>query len=174
MRKEKGFTLIEILIYLFVVGVVASLVMVFFSNIISSFGRISEKNFLQTNLQSSMDFIISQAREAKSIYTKTSIFNTDSGQLSLETKKDPPVGHSKTYIDFYLDNGVLYQKREIDSLPVAITPFRVKVTKFFIERFTLPSGKEIVKITIGAEYNSLKPKKAGYELSSSVTLRGAY
>jgi prepilin-type N-terminal cleavage/methylation domain-containing protein len=67
MYKKKGFTLIEVLIVLFILGIVAAVSMDFFISSRKVYSKISDGVDKQANVRIAMEFITRHIRNAKSI-----------------------------------------------------------------------------------------------------------
>jgi hypothetical protein len=113
-----------------------------------------------------MEQITYEIREAKSVYTPTSIFNSNPGQLSLETEKYLPAGEDKSYIDFYILDGRLCLKKESQN-PIFLTSDRVEVTNLVFSRIVT---NQIPSIQINLTVNYKNPNGRP-EYQSSVSLQ---
>ena len=173
--QERGFTIIEMVFYTAIVGIIGSVLTLFLLNSLKAYNKTQAIQHVFNNVNGSLRTITDEIKYARSIYTPTTILNSDSGQLSLETALNAPVGEPTTFADFYLDNGRIYEKRE-GSAAVALTSERVFITAL---RFSSVSnnGKvsAIAQITGRINTASTKPEdQAQLTLSSSAALRGAY
>lgn len=172
----RGFTLIETIFYVSIVTVVASILLLTVLNNLAAYNKSESQQNMFQNASDALKTIMNEVRYAKSIYTPTSVLDSDAGQLSLETVVNAPTGETATFVDFYLDNGVVYQKREGEEA-VALTSDRVVITHL---RFTdLVSGaKHSVMAQISGRINTDAGAGSGnaatINLSSSASLRGAY
>jgi len=168
--KNTGFTLIEILVYagLFVIiGVVASTFFIQISNLAET-GRRSREAL--DNANRAMDVMSFEARHATAIYTPTSVFSTNPGQLSLETTQYLPADEDTTYVDFYIDDGVLYEKKE-GVATAAVTSQKVKVTNLGFTNLSA-SGSKDVQINLTVEYkDAFFGPKTPISLTSTASLR---
>ena len=131
MRKKKtgGFTLIELVV---ATGILVLLLVgftTFLVTVLGQFrtGRVREELIAQG--QRALLAMVHETREATRIYKLTSVLDSDAGQLSLETGVNADVDDERTYVDFYVDNGVLYRKAEGQN-PQALTSEHVTVTAF--------------------------------------------
>ena len=149
-KQMSGFTLIEVLIYSGLLVIISTLVVSFLVQIVNLSETSRRSGEELDNAQKTMDVIEQEVRHALSIYTPTSVFDNDAGQLSLETTRDLPADENSTYVDFYLDGGGVFLKREGEPTQL-ITGEKINVTKL---RFTnLSSGTSAaVKITLTAQF----------------------
>lgn len=150
--KKNSFTLIEILVYIAILGILIIVISSFL--IWSSSSNIKAKVMRETleDASRTMEFIAREIKAAKSIYTPT----TNSDQLSLETTKYLPIGEGSTYIDFFLCGSQLCFKRESQN-PVALTKESVEVNHLV---FTQVTSGEIpsIQIEIGMNYKNPQNK----------------
>jgi type II secretory pathway pseudopilin PulG len=167
--SEKGLTLIELLIYIAIFGALMIVITTFAINFTDASARskIKEEVFLDT--YSAMKAITYEIKRAEGVYLPTSIFDTNPGQLSLATIYGLSAGEKSGYIDFYLDNGRLYSKRDGQAVQ-AITPENIRVMDFYIEH--LSSFPDSVKISLSLEYFPPTSKyNYSYSLTSVASLR---
>ena len=170
--NEKGFTLIELVIYsvlVLIVGIVAISIFLQIINLGESSRRTREE---LDNAGRSLDIIAQEVRHAKSVYTPTSVFfPTNPGQLSLETTRDLPTDENSTYVDFYVDDGGIYVKREGQAVEL-ITSEKINVTDLEFTYLSSSNSNPSVKIKLTAEFKGLV---AGFAkpvtLESTATLR---
>ena len=150
--KQKGFTLLEVLIYIGVLGIIVVAVSSYFLWSIQASTKVKVIGETLDNARRTMEIMVYEIREAESIYTETSIFDFHPGQLSLETKKYLPEGENTTYIDFYLSEGKLCLKKESQS-PICFTSERVEVTSLVFSQIgnsNLPS----IQIDLSVDYRN--------------------
>lgn len=172
----RGFTLIETVIYVSIVTIVSSILLLTVLNNLAAYNKAESQQNIFQNVNDALATIMSEIKYAKSVYTPTSVLNADAGQLSLETVAGVPTGEETTFVDFYLDNGVIYQKKEGEAT-LALTSDRVVITQL---RFTdMSSGtKHSVTAQIRGHINTSAGSGAGntaaITLTSSAALRGAY
>lgn len=164
---KKGFTLIEILIYASILIVVAFALLTSLLKLTEFYNITRFEREVLANIHLGLDDIVLEIRQARSIYLPTS----QNTQISLENVLNPPAGETKTYLDFYLDNGRLCLKREgEDAQPLTSETIEVTDLDFvYLSSSTNPSS---VRITIKAHYRSNKPEyQREISLSSTATLR---
>lgn len=170
---NKGFTLIEALVYIAVLIMIASTLTAFIFWTIRANTKIEVKHEVLDNARRAMEIMTYETKEAKSVYTPTSIFDSNPGQLSLETTHNLPSGENTTYLDFYLCNQQLCLKRE-SANPVAITTDKTIIDSLVFSRI-LASTTETMQINLSLRYNSpvYRPEsQASTTLISTVTLKG--
>ncbi len=152
IKKSRAFSLIEALVYVGVLIIITySLESFIFWTIDSNAKSRAMKETLD-NARRSMETMVYEVREAKGVYTPTSIFDNDSGQLSLETTHNLPSGETTTYLNFYLCDKHLCLKRE-GANPITITTNDVSVDRLIFSR-SVASSTELVQITLALKYNA--------------------
>ena len=168
-KSGGGFTLIEVLVY---ITVLAILIIPIFSLLIWSYhSNIKAKAMRETQEDASrtMDIIVREIKEAKSVYVPT----TNSSQLSLETNNYLPADEETTYIDFFLCGSSLCLKKESSPDPVVITKDNVEVNKLVFTRI-ISGDSTSVQIVLGMKYKnpSNRPEyQATVNLTSTASLR---
>ena len=174
-NSSRGFTIIEMVFYTAIVGMIGAVLTLFLFNSLKAYNKTQAIQHVFNNVNGSLRTITDEIKYARSIYTPTTVLNSDSGQLSLETALNTPAGEPTTFVDFYLDNGRIYEKREgLSAVP--LTSERIFITAL---RFSSVSnnGKISATVQITGRINttSTKPEdQAQLTLSSSAALRGAY
>lgn len=166
---KKGFTLIEVLIYIAVLVIIVTAISAFFLWGIRSNTKARVMREVLDNGTRAMGILTREIKEAKSIYTPTS----DPTQLSLETIKYLPVGEDSTYIDFYLCGTQLCFKKESQD-PVALTSNKVEITNLaFSEVVTNEIPSVQVDLTVDYDDSTGRPEyQASVDFTSTISLRG--
>ncbi len=172
MTRKQGFTLIETLVYIVVLVIILVVVISFLSWSI----RINVKAKIAVETLNSakriMEIIDYEIRSSKSIYNPTSIFNSNPGQLSLETANHLPVGEKITFVDFYLCGDQLCLKMESQD-PVALSAPNIKIDNI-IFREVVSGDRSSVQIELTASYDSqseLPEYQSTVSLKSTVSSR---
>ena len=168
---QRGFTLIEILIYTALLVIISVVSVSFFIQVVNVTETSRRSREALDNAKGALETINQEIRHADSIYTPTSVLDSASGQLSLETLRDLPTDEESTYVDIYLDSQRLYLKREgvIDQL---ITSEKVKVTKLQFGLLADTSSKPAVQVTLTVEYyDQAAGPSNSVTLTSTSTLR---
>ncbi|MCH8821840.1 prepilin-type N-terminal cleavage/methylation domain-containing protein [Patescibacteria group bacterium] len=169
-KNSDGFTLIEVLIYatiFVIIGVVISSYFIQIVSVTETSRRARESN---DNASRAMNVITQEIRHATAVYTPTSKFGTNSGQLSLETTRDLPDEENTTYVDFYLDDEGIYLKRE-DQVEELLTSEKVKVTNFTFTHLTGGTDTS-VQVNLTVEYiDAASGPKTPVTLTQTASLR---
>lgn len=168
---KKGFTLIELLIYAVLLVIIGTVTVSLFIQVVNVTETSRRSREALDNARRGLDVVSQEIKHARSVYTPTSVLNSASGQLSLETTRDLPSGETSTYVDFFVDGQRLYLKREGASNQL-ITSEKVKITQFNISLQNSASGNPLVQVKITAEYdNPISGPKNAVTLTSTTTLR---
>lgn len=176
MKHEEGFTLVEMLVYIAIVSIVAGVLTTILISNLQVYDKSQARQNVLNNAYDALRIISEEIKYAKSIYTLTSVLANDAGQLSLETTLNPPAGEAVGYVDYYMDNGRIYEKREgLSALP--LTSERVFVERLRFERNVATTTKDSISTTIQARINTQSTAvedQARVTLTSTASLRGAY
>jgi prepilin-type N-terminal cleavage/methylation domain-containing protein len=164
---RKGFTLVEILIYIAVLAIIISAVSSFILWQIASGAKSRAIRETQYNAERALSIITQEIREAKGVYGPTSLFNVNPGQLSLENAKYLPVGETASYIDFFLCETRLCLKKESQS-PVALTSDRVQVSNLVFSQIATTSTAPSIQINLKIDYKTASARPE-YQSSFSAT-----
>jgi len=148
--NRRGLTLIEILIYIGILGIVTTALVTF----IISISKSKDKNFVvqevNSNMRLALDVIEQTIRAATTTNTGDSTFDSDPGVLSL-AMTDP--NKNPTVINLSADDGTL-QIKEASSSTVPITSSEVKITNFTLTDLTASSSRESVRVLMTIEFNN--------------------
>jgi len=173
LKTKKGFTLIELVIYVTTFAIVTTLVTLFVFSLIRVQTKIRIIKEVSESTTRAMELMLWEVRNAEDIYLSTSSFNNHPGQLSLVANQNTPDGENITYLDFYLDqDDLLCMKRE-DNNPEPLVSNNIKVTNLVFTHLTVDEV-ESVQIELSAIYNPSGPNiayQATTTLTSSAVLR---
>lgn len=176
LKAERGFTLIEMLFYAAIVSAIAGVLTLSVANNLKAYSKAEARQNILVNANDALRLIIDEIKYAKSIYTPTSVFGSNSGQLSLETALNVPAGETTTYVDYYLDGGRIYEKRESQTAS-PLTSDRVTVTSLLFTDSIATTTKDSITVQIRAKINtpnSLVENQASTTVQSTAAIRGAY
>jgi type II secretory pathway component PulJ len=169
--SRKGFTLIEIVLYVALSAIIGLVLVTFFIQAIKITETSRSSRESLDNARHSINLIEQEIRQATSVYNLTSVFGTNPGQLSLETTRDLPADDDTTYVDFYVDAGGLYIKREGQST-MLITSQKVKVTNLVFTLLNTTAEGSAVKTDLTIEYSDpIFGSKTPVRLSTTTSLR---
>jgi len=172
-KNIKGFTAMEAVIYTSVFIIVTVVLTSFISSLITTQTKIRISKKVLNDSQRAMETMIWEIQHATDVYESTSVFDSNPGQLSLETTKNTPQGETTTFIDFYLDdNDRLCLKREGASGEPLVSE-NVKISNLTFN-FLTASGVETVRINLLAVYDNPSGQishQATTTLTASAVLR---
>jgi type II secretory pathway component PulJ len=158
-HHRRGFTLIEAVIYIAIFTIIIAMTTAFFLSTFRSAARLRADGAVITNIVVALKAIELEIRHADAVYTPTSAFDSNAGQLSLRTPRLAPQDHPFAYVDFYLDHGVLYEKRDDSSDAIPLTSGDVTVSVFRIERYA-SGNAEGIRLTVTAQPSGIPAPNA--------------
>src|SRR3989338_2609617 len=85
LKAGDGFTIIEMVFYTAIVGIIGAVLTLFLLNSLKAYNKTQAIQHVFNNVNGGLRTITDEIRYARGIYTPTSVLNSDSGQLSLET-----------------------------------------------------------------------------------------
>ncbi len=171
LKKERGFTLIEIIVYIVILALISLAILVFINQLLGVNETTRRTRESVDNARRIIDTIAQEVRHADSVYTPTSSFGVSPGQVSLETSRDVPTDEDSTYVDFYVDNNGVYIKRESQTAQL-LTSEKVKVTNLTFTNLNGSTSRPAVRISVTVEYNSpISGPKNEVTLKTTAVLR---
>lgn len=167
-REHKGFTLLEIVIYLAIVGVILSTLSLFLLQLL----RVREKTNAISEVMASALLIenrLSEAvRHANDVDEAQSVFGSDPGILTL-TMVD--VARNPMVFSITADDGQM-QVSQAGADPIAITPPDVRVTNLVFTNLTSPTDVGIIQVQFTVEATSSSGEKTfSYDQTFQTVLR---
>lgn len=169
---REGFTVIEMLVYAALFAVLSLLLVRSMLGIHSAYRKLQHERDVASAARSVATTLAREVRAAERIYTPTSLFDVPNGQISLKTSLEPSFGEADTYIDFYLDNGRLYLKRE-GAAAIPLTSEAVRVGEFRASRLAL-GEREALRIAVQISARSPGQHPASSTIKATFTPRGNY
>jgi type II secretory pathway component PulJ len=147
-RTAQGFTLIEMIVYTGLLVILGLAISGFMFHLTRLNARAGATTQALSDARQVLAVITHEIRHAASVYEPTSTFNSHPGQLSLQTVRHAPVGHSMTYVDMYVDEGGVYVKRE-GSDAQRITSPKTRVTDLVFTYLNADEGGAVrIAITV--------------------------
>ncbi|PJE76220.1 hypothetical protein COV04_00500 [Candidatus Uhrbacteria bacterium CG10_big_fil_rev_8_21_14_0_10_48_11] len=177
MEKKKknfpaGISLFEAVVYIAFFVVIVGVVMTLTTQLIAINQSAQQTNEVTSSARYALDTMAQEVRHAKSVYTPTSSFDVSPGQLSLETTRDLVGNETTTYVDFYVDSGLLYLKRE-GSNSEQLTSDSVKVealTFSYLNQSTVTPAVRMT-LTIGSNDKGTDVNHRSITLVTTATMR---
>lgn len=155
--NRKGFTLVELLVYVALFAIVVTLAIQFTLGIVNASARSNAKEEVAIGASSILQAFDALARGAQAVYDPTSNFIGDPGQLSLVTSNTPPPNEKTSYIDMYLDGGRFCVKREVSGV-ACVSSMKVEVTSLNFRKMTQAGGAESVQARFTIRFRTQSPK----------------
>ncbi len=156
-NKQKGFTFIETIIYIAIIGAIVIAFVGFALSVSSSKNKNYAAQEVQANLRFAMDLITQKIKKSAGVNISSSTFDIDPGVLSLEMVE---VSENPTIFDLNADDGLLKITQGTSS-PIFLVSNEIKITNLIFNNLTASSSKENIKIQVTAEFNDEESK--GYE-----------
>lgn len=167
-QTSQGFTLVEMILYLFIVGVILSVLALFLLQLLNA----RTKTYAISEVLSSAHLIeerLSEAvRHASSVEVADSVFQSDPGVLSLNM-----VNADRTPLVFSLtqDNGQ-FQLSEGGNNPVVLSPEQIEITNLVFTNLTTQDDTGMIRVEFTVKISSDSATKAfAYEQSFQTALR---
>lgn len=143
----------ETIIYITLFGIVVSLVAVSAEQALNLYSYAKIRGGAAENAQQAAILIKREIRGALGVYTPTSVFGVNPGQLSLETANNLPEDESSTFVDFYVDNEKLFIKREGRD-PELVVGGQFRVPRFIVAHLHQTSTTSALQIELTVAYDS--------------------
>ena len=169
---ERGTTILEIIVYTALYGIIAIIISNFLIQIINAYNISRAEREVLSNGRLLLETVTKSLAEAEEIYTPTSAFNKDLGQISLVTKTNVKPEHTTAFIDFWVDNGRLWMRKEgAEATPLSASS--VRVGKFRLERLSQGLRRDAVRLTLQVNFAQQKFSST-ITLTATTALRGNY
>ena len=170
--SQRGFTLYEILIYLTLFLVLSVLIVGLVVQLLAGGFRAARSREVVSSVTVAFDALIRETKFAQRVYGPTSVFASNASQLSLQSAQSPPAGEAVTFVDFYLDTGRIFMKRESEN-PLALTGERVFVDRFRVTRLNPVPASDALRIGIEAHHRLARQSQdETFAATTTITLRG--
>ena len=167
MKKlARGFTLLEVMVYISLTVIIGGILIAFTLSLITASLRAREVITTLDTTRSTMATLQHEISQATSVYTPTTVQASAAGQLSLLTTNQAPAGDTDAYVDFYVDNGRLFMKREGGSI-AQLTTDTVAVENFTVTVLDATPPGAAVRVSLTVAFNT---QRTDDRLTSRVTL----
>ncbi len=162
----KGFSLIEVIIYVALLAVLIGAITWSIGSILHTYNRMKDERDMESSAISSMDRMVKEIRNAKSVDLLHSATSTSNGYLTLNGFDS--VG-SSTVIKFYLSNSRVY----VDQAGIQLGPLTLEniLVPSLVFRYFTNASSSGVKIELGLQSSSSTPVNYFYD---SAILRNSY
>ncbi len=148
IKSQDGFTLIEVIIYITIIGAVLSAFVAYFLSLSNIRNKTYAVQEVQGNVRTVFDVITQKIQSANAVNSSTSVFGSDPGLLSLSMSSG---ALNPTIIQLDEDNGVLQIKEGLSDY-VSITSDEVKVSNLQFTDLTSASTRENIRIEYTIDY----------------------
>jgi type II secretory pathway pseudopilin PulG len=152
MTRKKGFTLIELVLYIGIVGIVSGMLIGSFFFILKMKTKAEIADAVLANAESAMEAMLFEIKHAQSIYTPMSVFGVHPGELSLVTTENLPPDETVTYVDFF-PNNQFYKKRE-GQLPELLVGESVKITNLVFTHLYPGTNYPSIRVSLTVAYDT--------------------
>ena len=98
--QKRGFSLLEMVIYIGLLGILTLVVVNFLVHMVSMYSRAHAEREVISNARLIIETMIKQISYAEEVYAPTSRFNTTLGQLSLSTGAATTTEHTAGFFDY--------------------------------------------------------------------------
>lgn len=172
LKEKKGFSLIEMVVYASLLAALSVWLVTISMHMVNAYFLLRAEREVIGNARVLLESVSKNIAEASEVYAPTSRFDSDIGQLSLLTSEGAMPEHETAYVDFWVDNGRLWMRKE-GQTSLVLSSTAVRVSQFRLERITQSLSHQAVKITLRIEYG--RPKfTANTMLHATMALRGNY
>mgnify|MGYP001609809147 CR=1 FL=1 len=158
MKRAHGFTLVEFIIYIAILGLMVVGLVLFALSMISVRTKVYTSQNVQANARIALDIISQKIHSAQSINIGASTFGVDPGTLSLQIAGVP------TVINLDANDGRL-QIKEGAAAPVYLTDREVQITNLVFTNLTQANEREHIRIDLTVRYAN--PTSVDYSYSWS-------
>ena len=164
MNTQKGFTLIEVLIYIAIIGMIIQGFITFILSIAGTNSKIYVMQEVQANTRIALDIMSQKIRAADDIITPSE--NNSTSTLVLDMPDSDP------NLTFNSMDGILYMIEGVAS-STPITSNKVRISNLIFTNLTAVGEKDNIKIEITANYKIIDNKEFQYSqtLQTAVSLR---
>jgi len=169
---KRGISLIETVVYVALLGMFAVFLANFLIQMTNTYYRARAEREVISNARLLLETLEKSIAQAQEVYSPTSRFNNDTGQLSLITPLGAQPGHTTAYLDFYLDGGRLWTRPEGQTAS-PISAASVRVSRLRLERIIQSFRREAVRLTLQVDAAQQKIP-ASITLNATVAIRGNY
>lgn len=149
LNANSGFTLIEMLIYVTIIGGILTTFVSFGLSVSNSRSKVYAVQEVQANTREAMEIMTQKIRSASGVNAGSSQFGVDPGYLSLSMTSSTL---NPTIISLNHDDGVI-EIKEGSSASTTIMADEVKVTNFVFTNLT-DRNRENIRINMTAQFDN--------------------
>ena len=152
-NNNKGFTLVEMIMYVAIMTIVGSVIVVFIPQLTRKNAYIQAKGEVFDNMTSAMEIMAREIKNSESVYASTTVFDANPGQLSLETSYNTIPTEDSTFVDFYVDGDRLHVKREEQTEELLLSD-KIKINSLVFTNLNAGGNYPIIRIVLTASYDT--------------------
>lgn len=181
LNDKSGFTLIEMVIYVALIGIVSIVLFNIIFFVIRVNNKITALSIASSNAHSVMERMTYEISNSKYIYLPTSNFvnynsnPSEGNQLSLVTEIGAFTNEDVTFVDFYLENGTIFLKKESSNPTISISPVALVSSDVFVSGMEFSyyknSSRESVTIDMTVQAKNSAISDSTIHLINTVALR---
>jgi type II secretory pathway pseudopilin PulG len=169
MKNKKGFTVIELVVYMAILATVSIVVVGSIIMLARSFGKIKVSRALNETAKNSIERMVGEIRYANGMDVAGSIFGSSPGKIKLNTT-DRTSGVATT-TEIYLSGTVLNIK-EGSGVAQALTPSGVSVSSLIFRNLTTATSSAVkMEIVFNASSGRFQKTENFYD---TIILRQSY
>lgn len=169
MTKQKGFTFIEIIIYVAVLAVMSVLVVNAILAMTKSFGRFKTVGQINLSAETALERMAREIRLADDIDASRSVFNAHPGRLSLKTIN--PLTGAPAALEFFLAAATLMLQSGASD-PEPLTSSKTEVSNLVFRLIETPFSKAIkIELELQSGKGNLEKSEKFYQ---TAILRRSY
>lgn len=142
IKCESGFSLLEVMIYIAISGIITTAAVSYFTNTMRSYGVSRSQLVLNNNELTLRENLSQSLKFVDEIDDLNSRFLEENGKISVLVNGDS--------VTFQLEDSRLYKSIN-DGNKIPITGNDIKVTKFLIDKWGIENGSEQVEVTLDFE-----------------------
>lgn len=171
--RFSGISMLELVIYLGMLGVFTVFIVATLMKIVRTYDRVRAQREVVSNGRLVTEAMIQQIGSAQAIYEPTSVFGSNTGQLSIVTPVSPSAEEIVNRVDFWLDNGRVWMRKE-GSATTSITSPSVRVNQLRFDQVSQGLGREAVLLTLQMTGFADPQFVASSTIHAAAALRGTY
>lgn len=167
LKNKKGFTLLELTIYVLIVGIVLTAITMYAIDVIGAQTKAKSYQEVQYNARFAMRRIVNEIRRADDLNTGSSIFDTHPGVLSIgnnDPAKDPLV--------FDIASNRLRMTQ--GGTPYFLTSDKVEITNLIFKDLSVANRTKNIKIFITVAHRNPENREefdADFTITSTAVIR---
>lgn len=173
LSHRSGISMLETIVYIGILSVFTVVIVAILTQIVHTYNRVRVQREVVSNGRLAIEAMVQQVAVSQAVYAPTSVFGSNAGQLSVVTTTDVPLEETVNRVDFWLDNGRVWMRKE-GSATTSVTSPSVRVNQLRFDQISQSLGREAVKITLQITGFADAKFMASTTLHSTTALRGTY